>query len=220
MKPRGEVDYVLSSESAQDIAQRVIDTGRTRLPICEPHSGLEEAVGVVNAKDLLPLRFDGSEALEVSELVRPLGHISESSRLDEVLRAMRASRLHLGLVHDEHGTVIGLLTMEDILEQLVGEIVDEHDPEEREEIREENGRLMVEGQAAVRDLADRLGFELEGPHETTVGGYVSEQLARVPQAGEVVEVHGHSFEILDVGETRIGRLAVRRGEEDEGDHDD
>ena len=123
---------------------------------------------------------------------------------------MRASRLHLGLVHDEHGTVIGLLTMEDILEQLVGEIEDEFDPEEREEIREENGRLMVEGQAPSRSLADRLGFALEGPHETTVGGYVSEQLARVPEAGEVVEVHGHSFEILDVDETRIGRLAVRR----------
>ena len=175
---------------------------------------------MVNAKDLLPLRLDEGEALEVSELVRPLGHISESSRLDEVLRAMRASRLHLGLVHDERGTVIGLLTMEDILEQLVGEIEDEFDPEEREEIREENGRLMVEGQAPARSLADRLGFALEGPHETTVGGYVFEQLARVPEAGEVVEVHRHSFEILDVDETRIGRLAVRRGEEDQGDRDD
>jgi len=112
--------------------------------------------------------------------------------------------------------VIGLLTMEDILKELVGEI----DPEGREEIREENGRLMVEGQAPVRGLADQLGFELEGPHETTVGGYVSERLARVPEAGEVVEVHGHSFEILDVDETRIGRLAVRRRQENGDDRDD
>ncbi|MDQ3647470.1 MAG: hemolysin family protein [Actinomycetota bacterium] len=220
MRPRGEVDYVLTSDSAQGIAQRAIDTGRTRLPICEPDGGLEEAVGVVNAKDLLPLRFDDGEALEVSDIVRSLGHISESSRLDEVLRTMRASRLHLGLVHDEHGTVIGLLTMEDILEELVGEIEDEFDPEVRAEIREENGGLVVDGQAPVRGLADRLGFELEGHHETTVGGYVSEQLARVPEPGEVVEVHGHSLEILDVDDTRIDRLAVRRGEEDVGDRDD
>jgi len=219
MKPRGEIDYVLTSDSAEETAKRVIETGRTRLPVCQPERGLEEAVGVVNAKDLLPLCFEGSEEVQVSEVVRPLGHISESSRLDEVLRTMRASRLHLGLVHDEHGTVIGLLTMEDILEELVGEIEDEFDVEAPDEIREENGRLLVDGEAPVRSLAERLGVELDHPHETTVGGYVSEQLARVPAPGERVEVLGHSAEVLEVNETRIERLAVDRREEEDGTED-
>jgi CBS domain containing-hemolysin-like protein len=214
MKPRGEIDYVLTSDSAEDVARKTIETGRTRLPVCKPDGGLEDAVGVINAKDLLPLNFNGSGEVELTDIVRPLGHIAESSRLDEVLRTMRASRLHLGLVHDEHGTVIGLLTMEDILEELVGEIEDEFDTEEPDEISEENGRLVVRGEAPVRNLAQRLDVELEHAHETTVSGWVAEHLARVPGEGERVEVLGHRAEILDVDETRIERLAVDRRVDD------
>jgi CBS domain containing-hemolysin-like protein len=186
MKPRGEIDFVLTSDSPHAIAERAIATGRTRLPLCEPDGGLESAVGVINAKDLLPLIFDAAEGIDVAGLARPLAHISESARVDEVLREMRERRVHLALVHDEHGTVIGLLSMEDILEELVGDIEDEFDPDRTEYFDEQNGRLWVSGEAPIRALAARLGFELEGHHETTVGGYLSEQLARVPDAGELV----------------------------------
>jgi CBS domain containing-hemolysin-like protein len=208
MKPRGEIDLVLTTDSPRTIAERAIATGRTRLPLCEPEGGVESAVGAVNAKDLLPLIFDDAQRLEVSRLARPLAHISESARVDEVLRKMREERVHLALVHDEHGTVIGLLTMEDILEELVGEIEDEFDPDRTELFHEEDGRLCVDGQTPIRALAERLDFELEGYHETTVGGYLSEQLARVPAIGEVVECHGHRFEILAVTETQVTKVAV------------
>jgi CBS domain containing-hemolysin-like protein len=208
MKPRGEIDFVLTSDSPHAIAERAIATGRTRLPLCEPDGGLESAVGVINAKDLLPLIFDAAEGIDVAGLARPLAHISESARVDEVLREMRERRVHLALVHDEHGTVIGLLSMEDILEELVGDIEDEFDPDRTEYFDEQNGRLWVSGEAPIRALAARLGFELEGHHETTVGGYLSEQLARVPDAGELVECHGHRFKVLAVDETRITELAV------------
>jgi CBS domain containing-hemolysin-like protein len=209
MKPRGEVDFVLTTDSPEAIARRAIDTGRTRLPACDPEGGLDGAVGTVNAKDLLPLLFRDADAFDLGQIVRPIGHISESSHVDEVLREMREQRLHVGLVHDEHGTVIGLVTMEDILEELVGEIVDEFDERQDEYFHERDGRLEVDGQAPVRDLADRLGCQLDEHHETTVGGYLSEQLGRVPDAGEVVECHGRDIEILAVEETRIVRLAVR-----------
>jgi CBS domain containing-hemolysin-like protein len=217
MKPRGEIDVVLTSDSRRTIAERAIATGRTRLPLCEPDRGLESAVGVVNAKDLLPLIFEDPESIDVPGPERPPGHILESARVDEVLREMRERRVHLALVHDEHGTVIGLLSMEDILEELVGEIEDEFDPDRAELFHEQNGRLWVNGEAPVRALAARLDFELEGHHETTVGGYLSEPLARVPSHGEVVESHGHRFEILAVEETRITEVAVlgRTGREDE-----
>jgi Transporter associated domain len=105
----------------------------------------------------------------------------------------------------------------DILEELVGEIEDEFDPDQAELFHEQNGRLWVDGEAPVRALAARLDFELEGHHETTVGGYLSEQLARVPSLGEVIESHGHRFEILAVEETRITEVAVlgRTDPEDE-----
>jgi CBS domain containing-hemolysin-like protein len=218
MKPRGEIDLLLTTDSPRTIAERAIETGRTRLPLCEPDGGLESAVGTLNAKDLLPLIFENRQDLDVSKLTRPLAHISETARVDEVLREMRERRVHLALVHDEHGTVIGLLTMEDILEELVGEIEDEFDRDRAELFHEEDGRLRADGQAPIRALAERLDFELEGHHETTVGGYLSEVLARVPDIGEVVECHGHRFEILAVEETRITEVAVlgeagREGEE-------
>jgi CBS domain containing-hemolysin-like protein len=208
MKPRGEIDLVLTSDSPRAIAERAIATGRTRLPLCEPDGGLESAVGVLNAKDLLPLIFDESNGIDVPGLARSLGHISEGARVDEVLREMRERRVHLALVHDEHGTVIGLLTMEDILEELVGEIEDEFDFARPELFQEEEGRLWVNGEAPVRALAARLDFELEEHHETTVGGYLSEQLARIPDAGELVAVQGHRFEILAVDRARITEVAV------------
>jgi CBS domain containing-hemolysin-like protein len=218
MKPRGEIDLVLTTDSPRTIAERAIETGRTRLPLCEPDGGLESAVGTLNAKDLLPLIFENRQDLDVSKLTRPLAHISETARVDEVLREMRERRVHFALVHDEHGTVIGLLTMEDILEELVGEIEDEFDRDRAELFHEEDGRLRADGQAPIRALAERLDFELEGHHETTVGGYLSEVLARVPDIGEVVECHGHRFEVLAVEGTRITEVAVlgeagREGEE-------
>ena len=119
MTHRSEIDVVLTTDSADAIADRAIATGRTRLPLCEPHGGLESAVGVINAKDLLPFAFDDTRLpLEPSQLARPLGHVSESARLDDVLREMRQRRFHPALVHDLDAEVIGLLTMEDILEKV------------------------------------------------------------------------------------------------------
>jgi magnesium and cobalt transporter len=98
--------------------------------------------------------------------------------------------------------------MEDILEELVGEIEDEFDPDRAELFHEQDGGLYVHGEAPIRVLAERLDLELVEHHETTVGGYLSEQLARVPDIGEVVECHGHHFKILAVEETRITEVAV------------
>ena len=172
------------------VARVAIETGRTRLPAHPPESGLEEAVGVINVKDLLPLLIGDDREADLSGLIRPLAHVSESARVDEVLREMRADRLHLALVHDEHGTVTGLITMEDILEELVGEISDEFDADEEDAFRPEGDRLIVDGSAPVRLLAERLEVGLEGPHESTIGGYLSEELARVPDEGETVELLG------------------------------
>lgn len=208
MKPRGEIDYVLTTDSLAGIAERAIEGGWTRLPVCDPEAGLDSPAGVVNAKDLLPLLVRGKDGFELSSIVRPIAHVSESARVDEVLRQMREQRLHLGLVHDEHGTVVGLLTMEDILEQLVGEIEDEFDADAEEHFRERDGRLIVQGQAPVRALAERLGCGLDEHHESTVGGYLSEQLGRVPEASEVVACHGWKVEILGVEETRLTSLAI------------
>ena len=219
MKPRTDVAYVLTSDPPRRIAERVMETGHTRLPLCEPEGGLDAAVGVLNAKDLLPLCFGPEEAVDVRSIARPIAHVSESARVDDVLRDMRRERRHIALVHDEHGTVIGLITLEDILEELVGEIEDEFDREQPDPIRLEDDGLHIDGSAPAREVADHLGFDLEAHHETTIGGYLSEELGRVPQEGEEVALHGRRFRVLGVDETRVTELALVERDENERDGD-
>jgi CBS domain containing-hemolysin-like protein len=214
MKPRAEIAYVLTTDSPRRVAERVIETGHTRLPLCGPDGGLDAAVGVLNAKDLLPVGLRAEAALELRSIARPIAHVSESARVDRVLRDMRRERRHIGLVHDEHGTVVGLITLEDILEELVGEIEDEFDAEQVQAIRVEGDTIVIDGSAPAREVAERLGFELEGHHETTIGGYLSEELGRVPQPGEEVELQGRRFAVRGVDETRVTELALIAGRGD------
>jgi CBS domain containing-hemolysin-like protein len=208
MRPRAEVAYVLTSDSSRRVAERVIETGHTRLPLCEPAGGLDAAVGVVNAKDLLPVGLSGEAHVDLRSIARPIAHVAESARVDRVLRDMRRERRHLGLVHDEHGTVVGLVTLEDILEEIVGEIEDEFDPERTDPIRVDGETILIDGAASAREVADRLGFELEGHHETTIGGYLSEELGRVPRPGEEIVLHERRFRVLGVEETLVTELAL------------
>jgi CBS domain containing-hemolysin-like protein len=217
MRPRAEIAYVLTSDSPRRVAERVIDTGHTRLPLCEPAGGLDAAVGVLNAKDLLPVGLAAEADVDLRSIARPIAHVAESARVDRVLRDMRRERRHLGLVHDEHGTVVGLVTLEDILEEIVGEIDDEFDPERTDPIRVDGETVLIDGGASAREVAERLGFELEGHHETTIGGYLSEELGRVPRPGEEIVLHERRFRVLGVEETLVTELAlVERARVDDG----
>jgi CBS domain containing-hemolysin-like protein len=220
MRPRAEIAYVLTTDSPRRVAERFTETGHTRLPLCEPAGGLDAAVGFINAKDLLPIGLQPQTDIDLRRVARPIAHVSESARVDRVLRDMRRARRHIGLVHDEHGTVVGLVTLEDILEELVGEIEDEFDPERPEPIRVEGDTILIDGAAPAREVAERLGFTLEGHHETTIGGYLSEELGRVPRPGEEVTLHGRRFKVLGVEETRVTELELVEDEEEEGGDDD
>ena len=221
MKPRAEIDYVLTTDSPRRIGERVIESGHTRLPLCEPDGGLDAAVGVINAKDLLPVGLQPDRDIDLREIARPIAHVSESARVDRVLRDMRRDRRHIALVHDEHGTVVGLITLEDILEEIVGEIEDEFDPEAPEPIRTENGVVLIDGSASAREVAERLGFDLEAHHETTIGGYISEELGRVPRPGEEIDLHGQRLQVRDVEGTLVTELALvsERPRPHDGDDD-
>ncbi|MGH2945771.1 MAG: hemolysin family protein [Solirubrobacteraceae bacterium] len=205
MTPRSEIDFADTGDSLRAIAEKAMRGGHTRLPLTEPDRGLEGAVGFVNAKDLLRIAF-GREEGDAASLARPLARVAESTRLDEVLREMRRDRRHLALVLDEHGTVVGLVTLEDILEELVGEIEDEFDARTEELIRPDEGGLRIDGAAPLRMVADELGLEIEAPHEATIGGHVAERLGRIPQPDEVVEVDGARLQVLAVDDTRITAL--------------
>ena len=175
MVPRPEVDSVTTDDSIGDVAQRSIETGHTRLPVCEPEGGLDAAIGVIHVKDLLPALVQPGKP-SVRDLARPLVRVSESVLLDELLRDLRRAHAHIALVVDEHGTTIGLVTLEDIIEEIVGEIEDEFDADQEDLIEQRDGRAVVSGAAPLRLVAERLGVEVDDSHEATIGGYVVELL--------------------------------------------
>jgi CBS domain containing-hemolysin-like protein len=205
MRPRAEIDFVLTSDDLRTAAEKALRSGHTRMPACERDGELESAPGVVNAKDLLRIALDG-DGLRVADVLRPLSRVSESSRVDEVGRQMRRERRHIALVVDEHGTVTGLVTLEDILEELVGEIEDEFDTAEEAPVREEDGTLRIDGGAPVRVVADRLGVRIEAPHEATISGHLIEDLGHVPRPGDVVMLGDAELEVTAADETRISEL--------------
>jgi len=205
MTPRSEIEFALTDDDPAEIAKMAMAGGHTRLPLCEPGLGLEEAVGFIHVKDLLRIAF-GQADPDVRSLVRPLARVAESTRVDEVLREMRRDRRHLALVLDEHSTVVGLITLEDILEELVGEIEDEFDQRARELIRPEADGLRIDGAAPLRLVAERLGIDIDAPHETTIGGHVAERLGRLPEPDEVVVIDGAQLRVLAVDDTRITAL--------------
>ncbi len=203
MTPRPEVDVLHDDDDLAAAIAVVRRTGRTRLPLCTRGAGLDDVIGMVNAKDLL----GAAEGATLSDLARELMVVPDGERLDRVLRDMRRRRLHLALVVEEHGTAIGLLTMEDVLEEIVGEIEDEYDQEHGEPISREGDGWHAAGDASLRVLADEAGIALPAGHESTVGGHLIEQLGRVPEPGERVTLVDRAVEVLEVDDARI--LAVR-----------
>jgi CBS domain containing-hemolysin-like protein len=205
MVPRAEIRFVTDGQSLEAAARVATESGHTRLPLVRADEGLDSATGVVNAKDLLEAVLDGGTT-ELRTLARPLRRVSESFLIDELLQELRASRSHVALVVDELGTTIGLVSIEDILEEIVGEIEDEFDLQQRPHIDRVDGQARVSGLAPLRLVEDELGIKLPGSHEATIGGHLVEQLGRVPTVGEVVQIEGYQIEVLGIDEARIVEL--------------
>lgn len=205
MVPRSEIRYVTVDHTLVDAARIATESGHTRLPLCPRDEGLDEALGLINAKDLLEAVLE-ERATELESLARPLRRVSESILIDELLTTLRTSRSHIALVVDELGTTVGLVSIEDILEEIVGDIEDEFDPAQDALVVRENGQVRVSGLAPLRVVEDELELEFPDAPEATLGGHMLEQLGRVPNAGEVVVVDGHEVEILRVDEARIIEL--------------
>src|SRR5215208_3094222 len=180
MMPRSRIVFVTTDATFEEAVNIVRESGLTRLPLCGADAGLDAPVGLLHVKDLL---VNGPDT-RLEEIARPLERVPESMLIDELLERLRKLREHFALVVDEHGTVVGLITLEDILEEIVGEIEDEFDPEEREPLREEPDGTVLAGWAPVRMVEERLGVQFSDHHEATIGGVVLEHLGRLPEKGE------------------------------------
>lgn len=213
--PRAEITSVASDTNLSDLVQVFRDSGLTRLPVYD--GTLDEPIGLVHLKDIaLGYGFNGGDAdFTLSESLRPVLYVPPSMPIGVLLTKMQADRTHMALVIDEYGGVDGLLTIEDLIEQVIGEIEDEHDIEEAQPwIREEDGAFLALARAPLDEFESEIGLDLVDEEEEeevdTLGGLVFLLSGRVPARGEVVaHPSGVEFEVIDADPRKIKRLRVR-----------
>lgn len=206
MVPRAQMDMLDIGDSPRDILRKVIATAHSRFPVYD--GDRDNVVGVLLAKDLLRLQTDPS--FDPRAWLRPVVFIPESKRLNVLLREFRVSRNHMAIVIDEHGGVSGLVTIEDVLEQIVGDIEDEYDIDETEDnIRfEKTGHYRVKAQTAIADFNTAFACSLSDENADTIGGLILGQLGRVPKRNEIVEIGGLKVRVLRADGRRLYTLLV------------
>ncbi len=212
MVPRIDMAAASIDESVEDVAAIIIERGVSRVPIYR--ESIDDIVGIVYAKDLLRSVANGGRERRLSELLREPVFIPESKRLDQLLTEMRASRTHMAIVVDEYGGTAGLVTIEDLLEEIVGEIEDEYDTARVPmEVLSEN-EVVLDAGAPTSTLQDVFGVDVQSEDYDTVGGLVIHELGRLPSVGDEAEVDGLTLRVLSMSGRRIRRLRVEREAEE------
>jgi magnesium and cobalt transporter len=208
MIPRAQMDVVDINESPERLLPYIIETAHSRFPAVD--GDRDHVVGILLAKDLL--RLCGGEQVDLRDQLRPAVFIPESKRLNVLLRDFRASRNHIAIVVDEYGGVSGLVTIEDVLEQIVGDIEDEYDYDEDEDniLSETDGGFRVKAQTAIGDFNLATGATFADDEFDTVGGLVANAFGRLPKRGEAVEIAGFRFQVLRADSRRLHTLSVTR----------
>jgi putative hemolysin len=219
MLPRPDMVVIDATDTIEDAIERAIERGYSRLPVCEEGS-TDDIIGLVYLKDLVRRARAGEGAQEVRVAVRPAIFVPEQKRVSELLSEMRTKQFHMAIVIDEYGGTAGLVTLEDLLEEIVGEIADEYDVEQPAVERLDDGSLRVRGSTPIDDVSEELGVELPDTEWDTVGGLVLNLLGHVPEEGEVVRFDGVEFRTEIVQGRRIASVRITRlAPADDGNRD-
>jgi putative hemolysin len=210
MTPRPNIVAISEDSSLEDLRELVIHEQYSRIPVYE--QTIDQIVGFVHVRDMFELDENERKGRKVREIARPIRHVPETKPVNDLLREMQQDGAHMAIVVDEYGATAGLVTMEDMVEEIVGEIHDEHEP--GDDVTEESeGAYIVAGSLDLDRLADLLGFRPQDETEsTTVGGLASEWLGHVPRPGETVEREGLRIEVLAANGLRVEQARVSKAE--------
>ena len=209
MVPRLDVVALERRATAREVIDTIIEKGHSRLPVYQEN--LDRVLGVLYVKDLLPFVIGNTNRLPLLDLIRPAYVIPESKKLPELFADLKRMRIHLAIVTDEYGGTAGLVTIEDILEEIVGEIQDEYDTEEELLVHSGVDMVDADGRLPMEDLEDALGIEFaEDEDFSTLGGFVHKHLGRLAVAGDRFEAEGVRVEILSVERHRVRKMRVTR----------
>jgi putative hemolysin len=220
MVPRVDVKALPRGATLADARRIVIDTGHTRIPVFD--GNLDNIIGVIHAKDVLqhlaPEADRAQADREVTNIMRRPYHVPASKRVVELLPELQRQQIHLAVVVDEYGGTAGIVTLEDLLEELVGPIRDEYDAREEPDIQVlGDGEVVVSGGAHLGDVAAAVGAKLEAEGIDTVGGLIYAELGRIPSENDVVDLPGATVEVLSMRGRRVLKARVLRRQMDDGD---
>ena len=211
MIPRSQMDMIDVAESPEKFIPFVIETAHSRFPVFEDNR--DNVIGILLAKDLL--RFYAEEEFNVREMLRPAVFVPEAKRLNVLLKEFRANRNHIAIVVDEYGGVSGLVTIEDVIEQIIGDIEDEYDFDETEDniLVDRSGRYRVKAVTEIADFNAHFGSAFSDEDHDTIGGLVTSRFGRLPKRGESIAIDGYGFQILRADSRKIHALLVEKPKE-------
>jgi putative hemolysin len=215
MVPRPDIVAVEDDKTLRDVQGLVLAHGYSRIPVF--HESLDDVKGVVFAKDVLKALHHGQRDMRIAEIMRPAHFVPESKKVADLLREMQQEKFHLALVYDEHGSVTGVVSLEDLLEELVGEIADEYDREEPEVMEIADGQYRVSGKVSIDDVNELLGTELPDEEWDTVAGLLLDLFGRMPERGEETTFRGVSLKAERVQGRRIASVMITRSPELDGE---
>lgn len=205
MVPRQDMSCLYTDDSFAENLQVVRNGKHTRYPLCEKDK--DHVIGIVHVQDLIDLDPRSSRDLDLRSIMRPISVVPEAMSTVKVLQLLQKNHQQMALVADEYGGTAGLITMEDLVEEIVGEIQDEHDADEPEDILQlENGDYEFDGMVLLDEITDILQVEFEDPEEDTIGGYVFGVLGRKPEIGDSVQIGNYTFTVLQAEGFRVLRV--------------
>jgi magnesium and cobalt transporter len=208
MLPRSQMDMIDVAENPEAFIPFVIEKAHSRFPVFEDNR--DNVIGILLAKDLL--RFYAEEDFNVRGMLRPAVFVPEAKRLNVLLKEFRANRNHIAIVVDEYGGVSGLITIEDVIEQIVGDIEDEYDFDETEDniLVDKSGRYRVKAITEIADFNNHFNSKFSDEDHDTVGGLVVGRFGRLPKRGESIAIDGFSFQVLRADSRKVHSLLVER----------
>jgi CBS domain containing-hemolysin-like protein len=208
MVPRADMITIDRHADVSSLAALTAENGLSRYPLSDGPDG--DISGMVLTKDVLGAHAAGQSVKEIGDLAREITFVPETKRASDLLREMQVSKAHLAVVVDEFGDIVGLVSIEDLLEELVGEITDEHDVDEEMIKDNRDGSYLVDARADVSELAGALGVKLPDDEWDTVGGLVLGLAGRLPEQGEKFEINGLLIEVVRLQGRRVAEVSVRR----------
>jgi magnesium and cobalt transporter len=209
MVPRSHMVVVVKDQTPEEVLKVITESNHSRFPVIG--NDRDEVVGIVLAKDLLKHFIANKVPFDIQSFLRPVVFIPESKRLNTLLTEFREGRNHMAIVVDEYGGVSGLATIEDVLEQIVGEIDDEHDPEAAATIQpQDGGKFIVAALTRIDEFNEFFSTDLSDQDYDTVGGLVMHELGRLPRRGEQLDFAGLRFKVLRGDRRRLHSLEVTR----------